>query len=213
MLNDSAIRRSVHEEILRESPGALIVDEASLFGSIADVLVPSELHAFEIKSQLDDLRRLPRQASALERTFPLVTLVTAASHADKAKALVDESWGMWIATPTADGVRIERRREATAHAALRPTWMFGALRSDELRLIAMANRLPTSGTRNDIVLRLLRHLGSATCVRLARQSLSVPTRWCDVHGPRVAPVLSAMEMSLFPLPAHHASSCASSVAT
>jgi hypothetical protein len=200
MLNAPAIRRMVHAEIASRMHAPAVIDEARLFGAIADVFVPSALHAFEIKSAVDDLRRFPRQAAALERTFPLVTLVTVEAHLAEARTLVGPAWGLWVATSGIDGDRIRCERAAQLHDELRPAWLLGALRAHELRQMALANGLPSSGGRGELAAVLLRRLGARACVRLAHTLLSAPARWRGPAAPWSGPVLCAMEMPLFPLP-------------
>jgi hypothetical protein len=57
------------------------------------VVVGRSLDAFEIKSERDTLRRLPRQALAHERLFDRCTLVVAERHSDHAAAMLPEWWG------------------------------------------------------------------------------------------------------------------------
>jgi hypothetical protein len=54
------------------------------------VVVGRSLDAFEIKSERDTLRRLPRQALAYERLFDRCTLVLAERHSDHPAAMLPE---------------------------------------------------------------------------------------------------------------------------
>ena len=198
MLDAAAIARLVRLELQSQYPGALILEEAAYFGGFADVLVPAHLHALEIKSASDDLRRLRHQSSGLERTFSNVTLVTVPDHADEAEAIIDGNWGLWVVEDRA-GLRVDRRRESTGGSPTDVAWMFGALRRIELERIAVANRLPRCGSRASLTRTLLARLGRDECTRLAATILAAPERW--IRGSTApGPVLACAGLTLFDLP-------------
>ena len=69
------------------------------------------LRAFEIKSQHDSLRRLPRQIEAYGRLFDQCSLVVAERHAAKAESLVPGWWGFAVVLP-GECLQIEHVRSA-----------------------------------------------------------------------------------------------------
>jgi hypothetical protein len=52
------------------------------------------MHGFEIKTERDTLRRLPRQASAYARVMDRCTLVLAEKHLEHAHELLPDWWGI-----------------------------------------------------------------------------------------------------------------------
>lgn len=198
ILNERLIRGLVHDEA--KTVDVETIDEARIFSSVVDVLAPTLLHAFEVKSAADDLRRLARQATVAERTLPRVTLVTTESHADEARKIIGPWWGLWVAREAPNGHCLDHIREATEHEQLSGTWVLGALRGSELQEIARANGIPSSGTRHALVQRLLLRIGESECIRLAHTLLSIPSRWSKFERAPVGPILASSSTSLFPLP-------------
>ncbi|MGA3037442.1 MAG: sce7726 family protein [Vulcanimicrobiaceae bacterium] len=197
-LSDRVIRALVHKEL-----GAInvtAIDEARIFSSVVDVFAPVSLHAFEIKSEADDLRRLQRQALVAERTLPIVTLVTTETHLTHARELIGPWWGLWVAHQGANGIQLDQVRRATEHNQLSVTWVLGALHGPELRNIARANGLPTSGSLHEVVTRLIRRIGERECIRLGHTLLSTPARWSKTDNIWTRPILAAQGVALFPLP-------------
>lgn len=60
-------------------------------------LIDENLHGYEIKSQTDNLKRLPQQIENYDKFFDYNTLVVYESHLNKALEMLPESWGVIIA--------------------------------------------------------------------------------------------------------------------
>lgn len=58
------------------------------------VVVGVRMHGFEIKTERDTLRRLPRQAIAYARVMDRCTLVLAEKHLEQAQSLLPNWWGI-----------------------------------------------------------------------------------------------------------------------
>jgi hypothetical protein len=70
----------------------------------ADVVtVNGIIHGYEIKSDADDLKRLPEQAEAYSRVFDMVTLVVGETHIIKALSIIPDWWGVKLAKGNPDG--------------------------------------------------------------------------------------------------------------
>jgi len=72
------------------------------------VLANGKLWAFEIKSELDSLARLPGQIEVFSRSFEKFVVVVAAKFEDAARNLIPEGVGLWV--EMADGSLRERAR-------------------------------------------------------------------------------------------------------
>jgi hypothetical protein len=71
----------------------------------ADVVtVNGIIHGYEIKSDADDLKRLPEQAEAYSRVFDRVTLVVGEAHIIKAISLIPDWWGVKLAKGDSEGI-------------------------------------------------------------------------------------------------------------
>jgi hypothetical protein len=93
----------------------LIVEEMGiLWGDrrIDAAVINGELHGYEIKSDADDLSRLPEQAAAYARVFDRLTLVAGGRHLTAAVAILPQWWGVDAVEPTPDGVTLVEARPA-----------------------------------------------------------------------------------------------------
>lgn len=63
------------------------------------VTVGSELHAYEIKSHADTLKRLPTQVVGFSALFDRCSVVVAPRHLEKAREIVPAWWGIIVAGP------------------------------------------------------------------------------------------------------------------
>lgn len=95
-------------------PGTLIIEELGLGRGDRRVdvaVVNGVLHGFEIKSEADALDRLPGQAEAYSAALDRATLVAAERHLDAGAGIVPSWWGIVVALPDGDRVRLEQVRE------------------------------------------------------------------------------------------------------
>lgn len=100
LLNDFGVRFLLLEELKIEYSNredTRIINELGLdFGaSRVDVAVVNNiLHGYEIKSDLDNLNRLPRQIEYYNRAFERMTIVVSQTHLQKVKEMVPRWWGI-----------------------------------------------------------------------------------------------------------------------
>jgi hypothetical protein len=97
MLRDADIRghletwiRSLHSETPTVILHELKIPRPSARVDIA--VVNGELSAFEIKSDVDSLFRLPRQVLSFDSVFDRVSLVTTEKHLQRARAVIPRWW-------------------------------------------------------------------------------------------------------------------------
>lgn len=85
---------------------SLIIDELGLLEGAyrvdMAVIHKDELHGFEIKSELDNLKRLPSQQENFGKVFDRMTLVCDQKHVAEAMAIVPKWWGL-ICVSEVDG--------------------------------------------------------------------------------------------------------------
>jgi len=102
-MNDRDIRTVLKEELMRKyakDNDTLVLDELGIRHGAARidlVVVNHQLHGYEIKSDLDSLRRLPDQIKAYSSVMDRVTLVVGYRHAYDALRMVPEWWGVRLA--------------------------------------------------------------------------------------------------------------------
>lgn len=103
MLTEAAVRHSLREEMLAASPAS--VEAVYEFWvprthERADVAVIGDMiQGFEIKTERDTLKRLPRQSEAYTRLFDRCHVVLALRHVDDAVAMLPPWWGVLVIEP------------------------------------------------------------------------------------------------------------------
>ena len=68
---------------------------------LADIVMSSKrdssgLHGYEIKSEVDSLKRLPLQVEYYSRVFERCTLIIAETHEEKARSMIPDWWGIIV---------------------------------------------------------------------------------------------------------------------
>ena len=102
-LNDGDVRAALKRELLfrhaSDSHTVIIEELGILHGSsrVDLAVVNGTLHGYELKSDRDDLQRLPEQVAAYITVFDLVTLVVGERHLRRALDLIPDWWGIKVA--------------------------------------------------------------------------------------------------------------------
>ena len=114
-----------------DSPDMLVRHEMELLGQWNRVDVCTlldDFHGYEIKSAADNLKRLPRQATAYGRVFDKVTAVVSPSHFDEVTAIVPHWWGITVAVERENHpLTLAEVRESQRNPSLDPFWLAGML--------------------------------------------------------------------------------------
>lgn len=112
-----AIRAALRPRALLDAgePSARLIEEfwTPVSHRRADLaVIGAELHGYEIKSEADTLRRLPRQVEEFSRIFDRCTAVVAEKHKEKALEFLPAWWGLMIVEAgPALGFRVERKSQ------------------------------------------------------------------------------------------------------
>ena len=135
---DKDVRQAVKKTVLREhlsDPSTLVVEELGLdYGrSRADIVVINgEIHGYELKSDSDNLLRLPRQIHSYSSIMDKVTLVVGEKHAHEAILLIPEWWGVKIATMGSRGaVSLITERRCKKNKQVEPLELLKLIWKDE----------------------------------------------------------------------------------
>jgi len=101
---DREIRKALHKgklsELKKKFTETKIIEELGLCQGevrIDLVAVNGYLHGFEIKSESDDLRRLPTQIEYYNKILDTITIVIGKKHFNKIKEIIPEWWGIIVA--------------------------------------------------------------------------------------------------------------------
>ena len=170
-MNDWDIRRALMAELERKyskDNDTLVLDELGIGHGTARidlVVVNHQLHGYEIKSDLDNLRRLPDQIRAYSRVMDRVTLIVGYKHAYDALQIVPEWWGVRLAEK-------KKQSDTVVLSDARPS-----RNNPNIDLNAVAALL----WRNE-ALAILEEMGSASGVRSKRRS-EIYRRLVDLSDP------------------------------
>jgi hypothetical protein len=152
-MRDVDVRAALHSQ-LSESIGphgddTLVVDELGLCGTArVDVaVVNGSLSGFELKSDVDTLRRLPAQVETYGTVLDHVTLVVTERHLEPASALVPDWWGVLVAKVENGQVALTATRPPGANPAVDPAALAQLLWRDEA-LSVLTHRGLDAGVRS-----------------------------------------------------------------
>lgn len=193
-LNDSDIRNVLRSQLNSASKvGMFVVEELGLcegevFVDLA--VIEHQLEGFEIKSDLDSLKRLERQSSAYSRVLSKASLVVTRKHLEAARDAVPDWWGVFLAVPSGESAKLKlvrrprRNPSVDAQALAQLLWRDEALA--QLELLGKARGL-FSKPRRALWERLVRELSiqqlqKIVCEQLKRREgwRSAPTQvQCD----------------------------------
>jgi hypothetical protein len=138
-LLDRDLRRAlVVQTLAKLGPDAAALHEVALgTASRVDlVVVSSTLHAYEIKSDADSLRRLPLQASSISAAFPYATLLCTQRHVERVKRILPPWWGIVVGRAEDHRVACVEHRPACPNPAIDPNAASRLIwRTEALRLL------------------------------------------------------------------------------
>jgi hypothetical protein len=123
-MTEAVVRHSLREEVLAavsHSAEAVYEFWVPRSNERADVAVigSAAIDGFEIKTERDTLKRLPRQAEAYTRLFDRCHAVLALRHVDRAIEILPPWWGLLV-IGTDDGPTFIRVRNAGANNGVDP---------------------------------------------------------------------------------------------
>jgi hypothetical protein len=117
VMSDRLIRIALHNFVahhMGEDPSATIVDELSVGSDSARIdlaVLSNSFHGYEIKSELDSLRRLSRQIEAYSNVLDFATLVVTPKHLAAALQALPAWWEVVTALPSPErGIAFEVAR-------------------------------------------------------------------------------------------------------
>ena len=176
---DSDIRRALLQHL---AAYPFIIEEMGVCGQIrCDVVaLDEELVGYEIKSDADTLRRLPRQVEWYSRVLDRAHVITTERHLKGVQGVVPEWWGVTVASGPADDVRLQPLREAGANPSLDTRslvdllWRPEALAALEARGLARGYRSKTFSVMAD---RLIEHVPPAELRSLVHRALMSRQGW------------------------------------
>jgi hypothetical protein len=125
-MRDIDVRRAVKSRLAAAHAGEIdtrIVEEMGVWsGSVRiDIaVVNGSLSGYELKSDRDTLERLPRQVRLYGHVFDFLYLVVGKRHAEKAKEMIPDWWGIQVAVVASGGIDLLPHREAALNPSPSP---------------------------------------------------------------------------------------------
>jgi hypothetical protein len=89
------------------------------------------LHGFEIKSESDNLLRLPSQMEDYNKVFDRMTIVTQRNYLDDIRNIVPKWWGIWLVTKRGEKLQIKEIRKGKFNNNVDPETLSHLLWRDE----------------------------------------------------------------------------------
>ena len=134
-------------------------------------VINGELGGFELKSDSDNLLRLPAQAELYSRVFDRMTLVVGEKHVAKAAALIPTWWGITTARQGARTLLLSGKRKPKRNPTQDPIQVARLLWRDEALAILERHDL-VKGCRSKPV----QHLQDRLAQQLPLVKLNLETR-------------------------------------
>lgn len=126
-LNEARIRRALHSRVIRhhhKNQNTLVIDEMGVYhgqSRIDVAIINGRLSGFEIKSESDDLTRLPSQMDYYNNVFDELTLVVAKKFLAHSTKIIPDWWGVIVAHKgPRGGVLFDRVRSNSKNSNVDP---------------------------------------------------------------------------------------------
>lgn len=175
-LTEAEVRSALRGHLLTTLVGAKgVVDELWVPPSNerADVAVIGRwMDGFEIKTERDTLKRLPRQMVAYGRVFDRCTAVIAECHRQHAEEVLPEWWGL-TTVHINGGVKFTTLRKPQSNSAVDPEILVRLLWRDEAMgaLLALGHAPDRKATRGSLWANLLRSASLRELKSVVRSAL------------------------------------------
>ncbi|MDM7887701.1 sce7726 family protein [Curtobacterium sp. RHCJP20] len=180
--SDVDLRVALLRKLTAPAGAPMVIEEMAIAGEArVDVAtIGDHLRGFEIKSERDTLRRLPSQIRVYSRVFDYVTLVVSDRHAEQAKGIIPEWWGVLEARRTRSGVALTRRVRPRKNRHVDPWYLTSLLWRDEaLRVLTDRGLDRGMRSKNGLQLReaLVESVPTSALRAAVRESLRLRRDW------------------------------------
>lgn len=198
-----ATETAIREAIKVDHPAGndeIWIDEFSVPGTKERVdlaRVGGGLSCFEIKTERDDLPRLPRQVDAFSRLFDRCTVVVDEKHLGGCESLVPGWWGISVASLAEPDVAVEELRRGDPNPTCDPALLVRLLWKEEVEVAVreIAAPSPVEASRQVLWASLVKHGSPGEVKRLVCDALRrrdgraarLPSNRFGVRRPAVGP--------------------------
>ncbi|GAB3441628.1 sce7726 family protein [Massilia solisilvae] len=207
MLNEGDIKAAVIDKLFASAAlsDAVLINEMVIanWSRRADLVVANgKLHAFEIKSDFDSLRRLQGQVETYLSRFDKVTVVCTPKFAQLVRDCTESRVEIWCATSQDDGVRLSVYRRGHATPVSNKRVLYGFLHKSELvALLKSEDRdanadMSRSQLEEQADVLSTRRIKEFVLDALKKRYRESFERFCDIRRGRTQPV-DLMKLSKF----------------
>ncbi|MGN7942669.1 sce7726 family protein [Metabacillus sp. 22489] len=125
-LRDNDLRNALLKDLYSrysKDKGTKIVNEMGVIHgqSRVDVAVINGiLHGYEIKSESDNLLRLPSQITDYSKVFDRMTIVVQRKHLEEVRAMIPKWWGIILVTKSKDNINLRELRKGRENSSVDP---------------------------------------------------------------------------------------------
>lgn len=190
LLKDNDIREVLLEKLcnthLNDSDTKIVNEMGVLHGqSRVDVAVINGIiHGFEIKSESDNLSRLPNQITDYNKVFDRMTIVTQRNYLESARTLIPKWWGITLVTKRTNKITLREIRKGKLNPCIDPLALSHLLWRDEALNILKQRDLHKgylSKPRNVLYQRICETIDKNEIRIIVNQQLKQREGWRD-HG-------------------------------
>lgn len=185
-MNDLQIRNAIKEQEFKNhynDPDTRIIDELGICQgeSIVDIaVVNGSLSGYEIKSDVDTLKRLPKQIENYNKVFDYMSIVTSQKYAPIINDHIPDWWGI-IEVENSNGIAVViERRKPIQNTKIDLFYLVQMLWKDELVEIIDSyslNKSKKNKSKREIWTYLVDNIDYNTLKNIVRQYLKRRTNW------------------------------------
>ena len=137
-------------------------------------------HGYEIKSESDNLIRLPSQIQDYNRVFDRMTIVTQRNYLEKVKIMIPKWWGILLVTKYKGEINIREIRKGKLNPNIDPFALSHLLWKEEALEILKEKGLHKgylSKPRKQIYQRLIEHISNDDLKMMVSEKLRKREEW------------------------------------
>ena len=187
---DLEIRKVLYRKTLydikTQDPSTKIIEELGLCqgdARIDIVALNGAIHGFEIKSESDDLRRLPIQVDFYNKVLDTITIVMGNRHLLKVKEIIPSWWGIiTVEKKSKDNIILHNERKANLNYQIDPSSLVQLLWREEALSILKENNLEkglVSKSRKLLWNRLVEKFSLDVLKSYVTEALNSRQKWRD----------------------------------
>lgn len=157
--NDREIREKMLEILRANKNNIKIINELDLHGAVVDIAIIKKKYfcGYEIKSDKDNLSRLPIQMQIYDWVFDKITIVVGISKLTEVKRIIPDFWGIMTASNGNGKITIIEIRKPKLNKYISKNWLAKKLWKSDIVDILRAKDLykGRSGFYRDELLEFL----------------------------------------------------------